>query len=42
MSLATHRLLRIEPATVATSADQVGPDEARRDGACLTFSVIEP
>ncbi len=41
LSLATHRLLRVEPATIATSADQVGPDEGRRDGACLTVTLIE-
>ena len=42
MSLATNRFLKIEPAIVVTSADELGPDPNRRDGVCLEFSIVQP
>jgi beta-xylosidase len=36
LSLATHRYLRVEPASSAVSADHPGPKPDRRDGSCFT------
>jgi beta-xylosidase len=41
LSLATHRYLRIDPATGAITADHPGPAPDRRDGACFAWQAPE-
>jgi hypothetical protein len=40
LSLATHRYVRVEPASAAVSADHPGPKPDRQDGSCFTVRAV--
>jgi hypothetical protein len=40
LSLASHRHLRIDPASGTVAADQPGPTPDRSDGSCLSWSLV--